>query len=220
MFDFEHGQGRVGAQRLVQMFAHTAAARKLDNGMPHDVAQPHPALRGKRMVSPAHQEVAVGMQELAIQVRHVRAAGRHREIDLSALHHVQAGIQQPVAQVQHDAGMRLAEAGQQTRQPTGRQRRQRRQRHAAAAAGGMVAQVFHDKVHIRQQAASGGVQHSAFGRQFHMSRVAVEQLQAGAVFQRTDQRAERRLRQVAALRGAREMPFVRQRDESAQLPGR
>ncbi|MNT44484.1 hypothetical protein D3C72_1810130 [compost metagenome] len=171
------------------------------------------------MVGAADQEIAVGVQEFAVQVRHIRAARGHGKIDHPVLHHVQAGIEQGVAQVQHDARMFFAKPRQQARQPACRQRGQRGQRHAAPPARGMVAQVAHDQVHVGQQAARGCVQHPAFGRQLHAARIAVEQAQAGAVFQRPDQRAERRLRQVAALRGAREVLFIGQGHESAQLPG-
>ncbi|KAG1212800.1 hypothetical protein G6F68_021816 [Rhizopus microsporus] len=73
------------------------------------------------MICSAHQEIAVGVQEFAVQVRHVRPAGRHGKVDLTALHHVQAGVQQRIAQVQHDARVRLAEARQQAWQPAGGQ---------------------------------------------------------------------------------------------------
>ncbi|MNX59505.1 hypothetical protein D3C86_903860 [compost metagenome] len=175
MLNLKHGQRRIGAENLVQMFAHTAAARKLNDGVAGNVPKPHLGLLRQGMIRAAHQKIAIGMQEFAVQVRHVSPTRGHGEIDLPALHHVQAGVQQGVAQVHHDARMRLSEAGQQARQPARRQRRQRGQRHAATAAGGVVAHVFHDQVHIRQQAAGGRIQHPALGGQLHMPGVAVKQ---------------------------------------------
>ena len=220
VFDLENRQRRLGAQRFVQMFAHTAAARKLDDGMTQHVAQTHARLASQGMVRAAHQKVAVRVQEFALQIRHVRPPRGHGKIGHAALHHVQARIEQGVAQVQHDARVILLEPRQQIGQPTRRQRRQRGQCHPAPAPVRQVAQVAHCQVHVRQQPARGRIQHTAFGSQLHVPRVAVKEPHAGGVFQRPDQRAERGLRQVAALRGAREVPFIGQGHEGAQLAGR
>jgi hypothetical protein len=62
------------------------------------------------------------------------------------------------------------------------------------------------------------LEEAALGCELHTARVAVEEARADGVFERADQRAECRLRQVAGLRRAREVAVLGQREKGAQLP--
>ena len=100
-------------------------------------------------------------------------------------------------------------------QPARRQRRQRGQRHPAPGARGVVAQIIHGQFHVseRRRAEASSTRPSAVSSTL---RVAVEQAQAGAVFQLADQGAR-------AASGDAAPPawcFVGQGHEGAQLAGR
>ena len=55
--------------------------------------------------------------------------------------------------------------------------------------------------------------------EFDHARVAVEQLHADDAFQFLDEAAQRRLRDVHALRRLGELPSLREQDEGAELAG-
>jgi hypothetical protein len=90
----------------------------------------------------------------------------------------------------------------------------------SAAALDVVLQVGHGVAHVAQQALRALQEQTALGGERHLARVAVEEARAQRALQAVDQRAEGRLRQVAARGSAREVAFFGQHDEGVQVAHR
>ncbi len=220
LLDFHQRVHLLRMERGLQVLAHAARARQVDERPCGEVAHAQLACARERMVGAAHEVEVVAAEQLGAQLGCVGTDRREREIGAPARDALDARLRQCVGDLELDARVRRAVTGQHAGQPARRERRQQRERNAAAAARRMVAHSRQRAVEFAEHAPRRAFERAALDGQLHMPRAAVEQPQPERVFERADERAERRLRQVRQRRCAREAALLGQRDERAQLAHR
>jgi len=221
LIDLHHRVHRLRPEGGVEVLAHAAGPRQVDEGPRRQVAQPDRRARpGQRMVGAADEMEVVGAEHLRLQLRRLGAHRGEREVGLHRHHPLDARLREHVGDLDRDARVEGAKARQHRRQPAGGERRQERQRHPAAAQRCTVVHPGDGVVELGQCAPCGALEVGAFDRRRDMALAAVEEAHAEALFQPADEGAERRLREVHRRRRAGEVALLQEQGVGAKLAQR
>jgi hypothetical protein len=218
LIDLHHRVHRLRPERGVEVLAHAAGPRQVDEGPGRQIAQPDRRARlGQRMVGAADEMEVVGAEHLRLQLGRLGAHGGEGEVGLHRHHPLDARLREHVGDLDRDAGMEGAKARQHRRQPAGGERRQERQRDPAAAQRRAVVHAGDGVVELGQRAPCRTLEVGAFGRGRDMALAAVEEAHAEAFLEPADQGAEGRLRQVHRRRRAGEVALLQEQGVGAKL---
>ena len=220
LIDLHHRVHRLRMERRVEVLAHAARARQVDERPRGEVAQLDRLRGGERMVGAADEVEVVGAEDVGLQLGRLGAHRREREVGAHRRHALDAGLREHVGDVDRDAGIARPVAREDVGQPAGGERRQQRERDPAAAQRGAVVDAGDRGVELGEDAPRRRLEVGAFDRRRDVALAAIEEANAERLLEAADEGAERRLREVHRRRGAGEVALLQQERIGAELAQR